>query len=253
MATPQKPKTRRKAVAKINKGRRPWSAKTLHDEMVVFPTASGKLATTWMKNVDNIISEGTGNISVERLKVMQGKLKTALDLVTNRITEEEVKLSENISAKNKYDKLNDFCKNWVGKVVCLRMRNTTPCPLLPMLVCKVSMDADQTLHIDGLRFRHNNDGVASTLSTYAVNLSIERITVQDRICFYTIDPGEPYELVIDVGRTPPVNAKTIIDFVENTAKMVAMGKEIKPEAKHPEEKKCQHKVKLRRKSAKPEP
>ncbi len=55
------------------------------DAMVVFPTASGKLATTWMKNVDNIISEGTGDISVERLKVMQGKLKTALDLVTNRI------------------------------------------------------------------------------------------------------------------------------------------------------------------------
>lgn len=222
------------------------------DAMVVFPTASGKLATTWMKNVDNIISEGTGNISVDRLKVMQGKLKTALDLVTNRITEEEVKLSENKAEKNKYDKLNDFCKNWVGKVVCLRMRNTTPCPLLPMLVCKVSMDADQTLHIDGLRFRHNNDGVASTLSTYAVKLSIERITVQDRICFYTIDPGEPYELVIDVGRTPPVNAKTIIDFVENTAKMVATCKAVKPETKNPEEKKCQTKVKLKRKFVRPE-
>jgi hypothetical protein len=42
--------------------------------MVVFPMANGKLATTWVSNVDNILSEGTGSLDLERLKTLKEKL-----------------------------------------------------------------------------------------------------------------------------------------------------------------------------------
>jgi len=248
MAAQSKQKTPRKLAVSLKRSK----PKADDGGMVVFPTASGKLATTWIKNVDNIISEGTGNISVDRLKVMQGKLKTALDLVTNRITEEEVKQSEKKSVKRKYEMLNDFCKNWVGKAVCLRMRDHHS-PALTLLVCKVEIGTDQIVRIEGVRYNYKDDCGVSTLSNYIVNVSVENITVQDRICFYTIDPGKPYELVIDVGRTTPINAETIIKFVETTAKMVAMCKEKQPDPKKPEVNKCQNKVKLKRKFVRPEP
>ena len=41
---------------------------------VVGDVANGKLATTWVQNVDAILSEGTGNLSVERLSQLKDKL-----------------------------------------------------------------------------------------------------------------------------------------------------------------------------------
>jgi hypothetical protein len=237
-------KTSRKVVMRLTRTK---NTRVDDDAMVVFPTADGKLATTWMKNVDNIISEGTGKISVDRLKVMQGKLKTALDLVTHRITEEELSLSEAQANKRKLAKLKDFSNNWVGKVVCLRNRGESPTTLLAMLVCHVDMVTDQKLSIKGLRFSHT-EGNCSAISTYSVSVPLEKVTVQDRICFYTIDLGEPYALVIDVGRSSLVDVDVIKSFVKKLGIMVETCSK-----NHMEENKCKHKVKLKGKSAKPEP
>ena len=51
-----------------------FAAKQTDDGMVVFPMANGKLATTWVSNVDTILSEGTGKLDLERLKILKDKL-----------------------------------------------------------------------------------------------------------------------------------------------------------------------------------
>ena len=80
MAALSKQRTPRKLAVRLKR------SKPKEDDggMVVFPTASGKLATTWIKNVDNIISEGTGKIDFDRLCVMKEKLETALGLIINK-------------------------------------------------------------------------------------------------------------------------------------------------------------------------
>ena len=118
MEAQSKPKTPRKLAVRLKR------SKPKEDDggMVVFPTASGKLATTWIKNVDNIISEGTGNISFDRLCVMKEKLETALGLISSRLTEMSVNKIKAESDKYVMDKLNHFIKNCVGTVVRLRNR-----------------------------------------------------------------------------------------------------------------------------------
>jgi hypothetical protein len=81
--------------------------KPTDDGMVVFPMANGKLATTWVQNVDAILSEGTGDMSLNRLKTLKGKLTNALSLLEHRLNEieqavEEKKAKDFIASKIKY-------------------------------------------------------------------------------------------------------------------------------------------------------
>lgn len=293
MATPQKPKTWRKAVAKINKGRRPWSAKTKPDEMVVFPTASGKLATTWMKNVDNIISEGTGEISADKLKVMKGKLQTALDLVSHRLAEEELKNTAKDAEQLKMNVLATFVRDCTGKVVRLRhsMRDyKNPIGARSLFISNVEIIRNSriepiTLCIEGLIFdpigrdqaMHTDNGFLgrmsrhfkehSKVSQFKLEENIRRVHVKAQEGGeFSIEFDEGYcNYAIDIDAEPPYPIQTLFTFLLEYATMASKSPESQylnnrnitsPAENKEDEPKCKKKtlnLKLRRKSAKPEP
>lgn len=197
------------------------------DGMVVFPTASGKLATTWMQTVDNIISEGTGKISVDRLKVMQGKLQTALGLIEHRISEEEQKEAENNSDSFKKRQLIEFVKNWVGKMVFFRKRDNGKSDLgIGLFVCSAKLESD-VFYINGIRYlkRHafsvdKPDYAGPVMSEYRVNAKIDKISVIMGKGYYTLDMGDATKFVIDVGKVPPSNVSGLLDFLTTTIETV---------------------------------
>ena len=197
------------------------------DGMVVFPTASGKLATTWMQTVDNIISEGTGKISVDRLKVMQGKLQTALGLIEHRISEEEQKEAEHNSDSFKKRKLIEFVNNWVGKMVFFRKRNIDKSDLgIGMFVCSAKLESD-VFYINGIRYLERHafsvampDYEGPIMSSYSVKAKIDKISVIMGKGYYTLDMGDATKFVIEVGKMPPSNVSDLLDFLTTTIETV---------------------------------
>jgi len=212
--------------------------------MVVFPTASGKLATTWIKNVDNIISEGTGNIDFDRLCVMKEKLETALGLINSRLTEESVNKIKAESDRFVLDKINHFINNCVGTVVRLRNRerrfNQGNAGSRSLLVSKACIQDGKRLYIEGLTFdprsrmiplyhgetftgyRHVQLHVMehSTVSQFQFSVDLADIAVitpnsnaaNNRE--YTIAPKDGVSFyVIDVGVEPPHSGDELLKFL----------------------------------------
>ena len=256
MAAQSKQKTPRKLAVRLKRSK----PKADDGGMVVFPTASGKLATTWIKNVDNIISEGTGNISVERLKVMQGKLKTALGLIEHRISEEEQKEAEYNSDSFKKRKLIEFVNNWVGKMVFFRKRDNDKSDRgIGLFVCSAKLNSD-VFYINGIRYlgRHacfadkpDYDGAA--MSTYSVNAKIDKISVIMGNGYYTLDMGNTTKFVIDVGKMPPSKVSDLVDFLNTTNETVKSSMNTDIAELQTQEIDICNKVKLKRKLGRPEP
>lgn len=286
MAAQSKQKTPRKLAVRLKRSK----PKADDGGMVVFPTASGKLATTWIKNVDNIISEGTGNIDFDRLCVMKDKLETALGLINSRLTEESVNKIKAESDRFVLDKVNHFIKNCVGTVVRLRNRerrfNQGNAGSRSLLVSKACIQDGKRLYIEGLtfdprsrmiplyhgetftRYRHVQLHVMehSTVSQFQFSVDLDDIAIiapdlnaaNNRE--YTITPKDGVSFyVIDVGVEPPHSGEELMKFLLEDAERAYVYKKNNPMATEPaesdkskkESKKC--KVKLKRKLGRPEP
>ena len=87
------------------------------DGMVVFPMANGKLATTWVSNVDNILSEGTGELDLERLKILKDKLTNTLSLLDSRISDLAIEQADKAAKAFIEGKLKYLKDNGIGKTV----------------------------------------------------------------------------------------------------------------------------------------
>ncbi len=87
------------------------------DGMVVFPMANGKLATTWVSNVDAILSEGTGKLDIERLKELKDKLTNTMSLLTGRISELEIEQADKAAKAFIDSKIAYVTTSCVGKTV----------------------------------------------------------------------------------------------------------------------------------------
>lgn len=120
---------------------------TTDDGMVVFPMSNNKLATTWMQNVDSILSEGTGKITLDRLQQMRDKLSNALTLVDSRLTEMELKKAEE-SANNVRKTLIDSIPGFVGGTVRRTSRNGQYEHCAIMLI--TSAHVDDAIRLRGL-------------------------------------------------------------------------------------------------------
>ena len=286
MAAQSKQKTPRKLVVKLKR------SKPKEDDggMVVFPTASGKLATTWIKNVDNIISEGTGKIDFDRLCVMKDKLETALGLINSRITEESVKKINAESDQFVLDKINHFIKNCVGTVVRLRHRERRVNPGRSLLVSKACIQDGKRLYIEGLTFDprsrmtplYQGENVPryshvptihimelSTVSQFQFSVDLADIAISKpnpnvtRNREYTITPKDGVSFyVIDVGVVPPHSGDELIKFLLEAAErayeyknnpMAHLYDPNPDESDKPKKESKQCKVKLKRKLGRPEP
>ena len=263
--------------------------------MVVFPTASGKLATTWIKNVDNIISEGTGNIDFDRLRVMKDKLETALGLINSRLTEESVNKIKAESDRFVLDKINHFIKNCVGTVVRLRNRerrfNQGNAGSRSLLVSKACIQDGNRLYIEGLTFDPRSRMIPlyhgetvpryshvpmrihimehSTVSQFQFSVDLADIAIVTpnstvtNNSEYTITPKDGVSFyVIDVGVEPPHSGDELLKFLLEDAERAYVYKNnpmahlydpepAESDKSKKESKKC--KVKLKRKSGRPEP
>lgn len=289
MAAQSKQKTPRKLVVKLKRSK----PKADDGGMVVFPTASGKLATTWIKNVDNIISEGTGNIDFDRLRVVKEKLETALGLINSRLTDESVNKIIAESDRFVLDKVNHFIKNCVGTVVRLRNRerrfNQGNAGSRSLLVSKACLQDGKRLYIEGLtfdprsrmiplyhgetfnRYRHVQLHVMehSTVSQFQFSVDLADIAILTpnsnvaNNSEYTITPTDGVSFyVIDVGVEPPHSGEELMKFLLEAAERAYVYKKnpmahlYDPEPAEldkskKESKKCR--VKLKRKSGRPEP
>ena len=87
------------------------------DGMVVFPMANGKLATTWVSNVDNILSEGTGELDLERMKILKDKLTNTLSLLESRISDLAIEQADKAAKAFIEGKLKYLKENGIGKTV----------------------------------------------------------------------------------------------------------------------------------------
>lgn len=121
---------------------------TTDDGMVVFPMSNNKLATTWMQNVDSILSEGTGKITLDRLQQMHDKLSNALTLVDSRLTEMELKKAEE-SANNMRKTLIESIPSFVGGTVRRTARNGQYEHYAIMLITSAHGD-DNAIRLRGL-------------------------------------------------------------------------------------------------------
>jgi hypothetical protein len=264
--------------------------------MVVFPTASGKLATTWIKNVDNIISEGTGNIDFDRLCVMKDKLETALGLINSRLTEESVNKIKAESDRFVLDKVNHFIKNCVGTVVRLRNRerrfNQGNAGSRSLLVSKACIQDGKRLYIEGLTFDPRSRMIPlyhgetctryrhvqlvqlhvmehSTVSQFQFSVDLDDIAIitpNSNVANnseYTITPKDGVSFyVIDVGVEPPHSGDELLKFLLEDAERAYVYKNnpmahlydpepAESDKSKKESKRC--KLKLKRKSGRPEP
>ena len=289
MAALSKQKTPRKLAVRLKR------SKPKEDDggMVVFPTASGKLATTWIKNVDNIISEGTGKIDFDRLCVMKEKLETALGLISSRLTEMSVNKIKAESDKYVMDKLNHFIKNCVGTVVRLRNRerrfNQGNAGSRSLLVSKACIQDGKRLYIEGLtfdprsrmiplyhgdtftRYRHAQLHVMehSTVSQFQFSVDLADIAVVTpdlnvaNNSEYTITPKDGVSIyVIDVGVEPPHSGDELVKFLLEAAERAYVYKNnpmahlydpVPTESDKSKKESKKCKVKLKRKLGRPEP
>jgi hypothetical protein len=142
----QKTKTKHKSHIKKHKPTG-MVVNTTDDEMVVFPMSNKKLATTWMQNVDSILSEGTGKITLDRLQQMHDKLSNALTLVDSRLTEMELKKTEE-SANNVRKTLINSIPSFVGGTVRRTARNGQYEHYAIMLI--TSAQVDDAIRLRGL-------------------------------------------------------------------------------------------------------
>lgn len=94
-----------------------YDAKQTDDGMVVFPMANGKLATTWVQNVDAILSEGTGNLSIERLSQLKDKLTNTLSLLDSRLAELQMKQIEEEANKARQEAIQYIIDHYIGTQV----------------------------------------------------------------------------------------------------------------------------------------
>lgn len=289
MAAQSKQKTPRKLAVRLKRSK----PKADDGGMVVFPTASGKLATTWIKNVDNIISEGTGNIDIDRLRVVKEKMETALGLINSRLTDESVNRIIAESDRFVLDKVNHFIKNCVGTVVRLRNRerrfNQGNAGSRSLLVSKACIQDGKRLYIEGLtfdprsrmiplyhgepfnRYRHVQLHVMehSTVSQFQFSVDLADITILTPNSSvanngeYTITPTDGVSFyVIDVGVEPPHSGDELLKFLLEDAERAYVYKKnpmahlydpepAESDKSKKESKRC--KVKLKRKSGRPEP
>lgn len=261
--------------------------------MVVFPTASGKLATTWMKNVDNIISEGTGKIDFDRLCVMKEKLETALGLISSRLTDMSVNKIKAESDKYVMDKLNHFIKNCVGTVVRLRNRERRfkqgNAGSRSLLVSKACIQDGKRLYIEGLTFdprsrmtplyhgetftRYSHVPLHvmehSTVSQFQFSVDLADIAViptnlnSANKREYTITPKDGLSIyVIDVGVEPPHSGDELVKFLLEAAERAYVYKNnpmahlydpVQTESDKSQKESKKCRVKLKRKLGRPEP
>jgi hypothetical protein len=292
MAAQSKQKTPRKLAVRLKRSK----PKADDGGMVVFPTASGKLATTWIKNVDNIISEGTGNIDFDRLRVMKEKLETALGLINSRLTEESVNKIKAESDRFVLDKVNHFIKNCVGTVVRLRNRerrfNQGNAGSRSLLVSKACIQDGKRLYIEGLTFDPRSRMIPlyhgetctryrhvqlvqlhvmehSTVSQFQFSVDLDDIAIITpntnvaNNSEYTITPKDGVSFyVIDVGVEPPHSGDELLKFLLEDAERAYVYKNnpmahlydpesVESDKSKKESKKC--KLKLKRKSGRPEP
>lgn len=120
------------------------------DGMVVFPMANGKLATTWVQNVDAILSEGTGNLSIDRLQQLKDKITNTLTLLDNRLYELQMKKADEDAAKERLEALQYIIDNYIGEQVQTIPPNGPSDNLISgVLVTGASITGD-TFNMEGL-------------------------------------------------------------------------------------------------------
>lgn len=124
-----------------------FAAKQKDDGMVVFPMANGKLATTWVSNVDNILSEGTGSLDLERLKTLKEKLTNTMSLITHRISELEIDKAEKAAKAFVENKIKYVSENCLGRPakVCFGSGQFS----MNSVITYVAVEGDK-LHIQGI-------------------------------------------------------------------------------------------------------
>ena len=289
MAAQSKHKTPRKLAVRLKRSK----PKVDDGGMVVFPTASGKLATTWIKNVDNIISEGTGDISADKLKVMKGKLQTALDIVSHRLAEEEIKNTAKDAEQLKMNVLTTFMRERTGKVVRIRHRERdykNPIGARSLFISNVEINRnsriepttlcieglifdpigrDQAMHTDncflGRMSRHFKEH--SRVSQFKLEENIRRVYVKAQEGGkFSIEFDEEYcNYAIDIDAEPPYPIKTLFTFLLECATMASKSQESQYlnncsnnglEDNKEDEQKCKKKtpnLKLKRKLGRSEP
>ena len=116
------------------------------DGMVVFPMANGKLATTWVSNVDAILSEGTGKLDLKRLKTLKDKLTNSMTLLCNRIAELEIEQTEKAAKEFVQNKIKYVSEHCLGKPVYVTFGGQIH---LNAILTYVAIEGDK-LHIQGL-------------------------------------------------------------------------------------------------------
>ena len=132
---------------KVGKKPNRFAAKQNDDGMVVFPMANGKLATTWVSNVDNILSEGTGSLDLERLKTLKEKLTNTMSLIEHRISELEIEKAEKAAKEFVENKIKYVSENCIGKSAHLSFGNGQI--IINAIITFVAIEGDK-LHIQGL-------------------------------------------------------------------------------------------------------
>lgn len=158
------------------------------DSMVVFPMSNGKLATTWVQNVESILSEGTGTISIERLETIRAKLSNTLNLIDFRLTELKMSEDEKLARDIKTQLIDFLLSKCVGNVICRYSKyNQEDCDYV--LVTKVTAEDDEnkTIRIEGITVdKRNIIYWNEKLNTDAVSVSR---TKQDDLAFLFSETG----------------------------------------------------------------
>lgn len=124
-----------------------FAAKQKDDGMVVFPMANGKLATTWVSNVDNILSEGTGSLDLARLKTLKEKLTNTMSLVEHRISELEIEKAEKAAKEFVENKIKYVSEHCIGKPAKICFGNGQF--VMNSVLTYVAIEGDK-LHIQGI-------------------------------------------------------------------------------------------------------
>ena len=164
-------------MARKKKTDNPLQAQQTDDGMVVFPMSNGKLATTWVQNVDAILSEGTGNLSVNRLKELKEKLSNTMTLLDSRILELSMTQQDRDAQKWREELIDFLLNKCVGKVIC-RYATFNQESVEHIYVTKVYYDADTTyIHFEGVLTQQNRNGKLS-LSYWSEKLNKTKLSVK---------------------------------------------------------------------------
>ena len=176
MAQQQKHKTHKKP--------RKLIAKQTDDGMVVFPMANGQLATTWVSNVDAILSEGTGTIDLDRLKVLESKLANAMTLLHNRINELEMDKAEKAAKEYIESKIKYITEQSVGKLVRIAFDQSH---YIHVVISYAAIEGTR-LHIKGIypnyMQRNNNKFTSyahSSVGQYEYNVPLTSVHARDLV------------------------------------------------------------------------